>query len=97
MKNAAVFEIVQLVERIDAADQWHTLEAAIGRNDLGDQPLPRLELAMQTANRDLLVAPEAKRLPRTALFEAQRQNAHSNEIGAVNAFERLADHRADAE
>src|SRR6266542_4386193 len=38
MQDAAVLEVIQLVERIDAADQRHALQAAVGRDDFGDQP-----------------------------------------------------------
>src|SRR5215212_11202406 len=34
MQDAAVLEVVELVERIDAADQRHPFEPAIGRHDL---------------------------------------------------------------
>jgi len=42
VQDAAVFEVVELVERIDAADQRHPPEPAIGRHDLSHQPLARL-------------------------------------------------------
>ena len=50
LQDAAVPEVVELVERIDAADQRHALEAAVGGDDLGDQPLVRLEIAVQAAD-----------------------------------------------
>src|SRR5580700_1802397 len=62
LQDAAVLVVVELIHRIDAADQRHTLEAAVGRHNLGEQPLMRLEVAVQAANGDLLVALEPQRL-----------------------------------
>src|SRR5262249_56795736 len=95
-KNAAVTEIVELIGGIDPAYQRHPLESAVGGNDLGLQPLMRLEIAMQAADRDLLVAAQSKRLPRGALFKHQRNHAHADQIGAMDALERLRDYGANA-
>ena len=63
LQNAAVLEVIEFVERIDAADQRYALEPAVGGDDLGDQPLMRLQFAVQPADRHLFVALEADRLP----------------------------------
>ena len=47
--------------------------------------------------RDLLVALEAERLPGRAFLEHQRHHAHADQVGAMDALERLRDHRAHAE
>src|SRR5579883_3527772 len=36
LQDAAVLEVLHLVERIDAGDQRNALQAEIGRDDLGD-------------------------------------------------------------
>ena len=59
-------------------------------DDLGDQPLARLEFAVQAADRHLLVALQAERLPGRAFLEHQRQHAHADQVGAVDALERSA-------
>src|ERR1700694_3637767 len=97
LQDAAVLEVFELIERVDAGDQRHALPDAVGRNDLGDQPLSRLELAVQAADRHLLAALEAERLPRGSFLEAEWDNAHADQVRAVDALERLADHGADAE
>ena len=97
LQNAAVSIVVKLIDRIDAADQRHALEPTVRRNDLGNQPLVRLEIAMQPADGDLLVALHAERLPGRAFLEHQRDNAHAHQVGAMDALERLRDHRAHAE
>src|ERR1700726_1291804 len=56
LQDAAVLVVVQFVDGIDAAEQPNPLEPAIGGDDLGKQPLMRLEIAVQAADRALLVA-----------------------------------------
>src|ERR1043165_3911500 len=97
LQDAAVLEVVQLVERIDAADQRNPLERSVGCNNLGNQPLARLEIAVQAADRDRLVALQSKRMPGGALLEDQWDYAHSDQVRTMDALERLRDHRAHAE
>src|SRR5262245_11813501 len=96
VQDSAVLEVIELVHGINPADQRNPLEPAIGRDDLGDHALARFDLAVQPADRHLLVAPEAERLPGGTLLKAQGQNAHTDQVGAVDALERLADHRPHA-
>src|SRR5262245_726035 len=70
MQNATVFEVIELVQGVDPADQRHPLEAPVRRDDLGKHPLARLDLAMQAADGHLLVALEAEGLPGRPLLEA---------------------------
>src|SRR3974390_3157669 len=97
LQDAAVSEVIELIGGIDPADQRHALEPAIGGHDLPLQPLMRLEIAMQAANGDLLVTAQSERLPRSALFEHQRNHAHADQIGTMDALKRLRDHSPDAE
>jgi hypothetical protein len=97
LQDAAVPVVFKLIDSIDTADQRNALEATVSRDDLGDQPLVRLKIAMQPADRDLLIALHAERLPGGAFFEHQWHHAHAYQIGAMDAFERLRDHRAHAE
>src|SRR5262245_3690527 len=89
LQDAAVLELVELVERVDPADQRHPLEAAVRGHNLRHKPLARLEVAVQAANRDLLAALETERLPRGAFLEHKRNDAHSDQVGTVDALERL--------
>src|ERR1700724_1663075 len=68
LRDAAVLEVLQLVERIDPAHQRHALERSIGTDDLGNHALVRLEIAVQAADRHLLAALETQRLPRRAFL-----------------------------
>src|SRR5882757_8167826 len=96
LQDAPVLEVIKLVEGIDAADQRDALEAAVGGDDLGDHALAWLDLAMQPANGDLLVALEPERLPGCPFLEAQRQHAHADQVRAMDALERLRHDRAHA-
>src|SRR6185295_2392257 len=87
LQDAAVLEVIELVESVDPAEQRYALKPAVGRHDLGDQALARLEIAMQTADRDLLAAFQPKRLPRCPFLEHQRNDAHPDQVGAVDALE----------
>src|SRR5207245_8358097 len=63
MQNAAVLEVIELVEGVDPAGERNALEATIGGDNLGDHTLARLDLPVQPADRYLLIAPETERLP----------------------------------
>ncbi len=52
---------------------------------------------MQAANRNLLAALQPQCLPRRAFLKAEWDNAHADQIGPVDALERLGDNRPDAE
>src|ERR1700722_10796134 len=80
LQDAAVLVIVQLIRRIDAADQRHSFEPTVRRDDLGEQPLMRLQIAVQAANGNQLIAFEAERLPRSVLLENQRDDAHPDKV-----------------
>src|ERR1700693_5929722 len=97
MQDAAVLEIIELFQRIDAGDQRYALEGAVEPDDFRDQALMRFELAGDAADRHRLVAPDAERLPRRALLEHQRQPPPPDQIRAVNALARLGDDCAGAE
>jgi hypothetical protein len=56
LQDAAVLVVVELVDRIDAAEQRHPLEAAVGGDDLGTEPLLRLEISAQAADDDLPIS-----------------------------------------
>src|SRR5437868_13102394 len=90
VQDAAVTEVLELVERIDAAEQWHPLERSVTAVDFRREFLPRLEIALQATNRDLLVALQADRLPARIILKGQRQDAHADEIGAMDALKALA-------
>ena len=47
LQDPAVAVVFKLIDRVDAAEQWNALKAAVSRDDLGDQPLMRLEIVMQ--------------------------------------------------
>src|SRR6476620_6817609 len=92
-----MFEVVKLIYSINAANQRDPPQTAVRGDDLRHHPLARLDLAVQAPDGNLLVALEAERLPGRSLLEAQRKHPHPDEIGAVDALERLADDGADAE
>src|SRR5262245_2009235 len=89
MKYPAIVEVFELVNRIEASDQRHALDLAVGGGYLGMEGLPRRKSVGETANGDGLVALDAELPPRHSLLEDERQDAHADEIGTVDAFEAL--------
>src|SRR5262249_57722279 len=89
LQNSPVLEVVELVKRVDPADQRYALEASVSRDDLSHEALSRLEISMQASDRNLLAALEPERLPRSAFLEHHRHNAHADPHGARDALERL--------
>src|SRR5690606_36062039 len=96
LQDAAVLEVLQLVQRIDTAEQRHFLHLTVGIGDLGGHRRARLD-GLDAINLDRLVTLEAELCPACLLGEDKRHNAHSNQVGAVDAFERLRDHSANTE
>src|SRR6478752_9312470 len=97
MQDAAVSIIFELIERIDAAQQRDATQRSVAGDDFRRQLLARFQLALQPPYSYGLVALEPQRRPRGAVLEGQRQHAHSDEIGAMDALEALADHGAHPE
>src|SRR5512135_24356 len=97
MQNAAVSVVIQLVERIDSAQQGNPLQCTVARNDFGGQLLTRLQLALQSAYGYFLVTLQSDRLPGRAFLEGERQHAHADQVRAMDALEALTDHGAHAE
>src|ERR1700688_2960936 len=70
-QDAAVAEIFELVQRVDAASQRHSQLFSVGAPDLSVQGLTRLEALAQAKDGDRLVAFEAKCLPARSFLEHQ--------------------------
>src|SRR4051794_14974705 len=56
LQDAAILEVIEFVERIDAAEQRNALECAVRSDDFGDQPLARLQITVQAADRHRFIA-----------------------------------------
>src|SRR5262245_30708550 len=97
MQNTPVLEVVEFIHGVDPAYQRDPPQATIRGDDLGHHPLAWLDLAMQPTDGNLLVALEAERLPGGALLETEGEHPHADQVGAVDALERLAYHGANAE
>src|SRR3954467_5078289 len=97
LQDTAVLEVVELIGRIDAANQRYALERAVRGHDFGNEPLVRLQIAVQTADRNGFVALEPKCLPGRSFLEHKWDHAHSDQVGAMDAFERLRDDGANPE
>src|SRR5262249_8629124 len=90
-------EVVKLIHSINAANKRDPPQPTVRGDDLRHHPLARLDLTVQAPDGNLLVALEIERLPGRSLLEAEWEHSHPNEIGAVNALERLANDGGDAE
>src|SRR5215212_11050200 len=97
VQDAAVAEILDLVERIDPAHQRRLLHGAVRGFDLGDEPLARLEVAREAPDGDGLVALQAEARPGGVALEHERRDPHADEVRAVDALEALSDHGPDAQ
>ena len=56
-----------------------------------------LQAAVDAVDVETLCAGQVQRLARHAVLELQRQHAHADQVGAVDALEGLAHHGLDAE
>src|SRR5260221_2488400 len=97
LQDAAMAEIFDLVERVDAAQQLDRLAAAVGAVDDAGELHARLDAGLGAENIEVLGAGDLQALPRCPAGELQRQHAHADEVRAVDALEALDDHRLDAE
>ena len=92
-----MLEIFELVERVDPADQRHpvgspsaeTISASIFWR--GFRPLARPWIVTVSSP---LRPSDCQEVP---VLEQERQHAHADEVGAMDALEALGDHRAHAE
>src|SRR5215831_11692557 len=56
LQDAAVLEVLELIESIDPTDQRHAFQRSVRGDDLSDQALMRFEVAMQSPDRDRFAA-----------------------------------------
>src|ERR1700694_3373673 len=97
MQDAAVSIIFELVKSIDAAQQRYATQRSVAGHDLRRQLLTRFQFSLQPPYSYGLVALQPQRRPRSAVLEGQRQHAHADEMGAMNAPKALKDSRAAPE
>src|SRR5438067_1449850 len=97
LKNAAVLIVVDLVGRIDSADDFETLRLAVDARGFDVELFARREAVLHARDVDRLEAGEAERLRVLACHELEREHAHADEVRAMDALEALRDHRAHAE
>src|SRR5258707_1308527 len=90
MKNSPIAVVLELVERIDPAEQRYALDPAIRRGDHGRERLARFD-GRQTLDGHRLIALEAEALPAGPLLEHQRRNAHPDKVRAMDALVRQSD------
>src|SRR5262249_35008975 len=96
VQDAAVLEIVELVERVDARKQRDGALRSVAIGDFGLDPLAWVDLA-QALQAHRLDTGQAERLPGGPFREHERQYAHADQVRAVDALEAFGDHRPDAE
>src|SRR5436190_2247424 len=96
-QDAAVHVVVDFDRRVDAHDDGDF----VGRSGAAMNPqrglLHRTQSAFDADDVERLRAVERQRLRARSFVELQRENAHADEVGAVNALEALGDDGADAE
>src|SRR6516225_1804211 len=96
MQDAAILEVIELIERIDPAEQRDIHLRSIREGDVRRQLHQRLEF-YYAADGYGLAALEPEIHPRHPLLEDEGKHTHADEVRAVNTFEALRDHGAHAE
>src|SRR5690606_29812982 len=91
LQQAAIAEVFDLLGREQQYRGSEDLAGAIGPGG-GDRGGPGLAI-VQTGDIEGLGAVQSQRRGAFALAELQRQYPHADQIGAVDAFEALGDHR----
>src|SRR5579872_613026 len=89
LQDTAVAEVLELIERIDPAEQLDIVDLAGRSMDAADELAARLQTLRHAQDVVALGAVELEALPRGAARELQRQHAHAHEVRAVDALEAL--------
>ena len=82
---------------IDPADHLNLFLLAVSAMDDQGQVLPRFDGLAKAENVERFVAAQAECLSCGAVLELAGQDAHANQVGAMNPFKALGDHRFHAE
>ncbi len=96
-EDAAVAVVFDFDGGVDAAGDGDVLLAAVGTGDAEGEGLARLEVVVQADEAVGLGAVEAEGLGGGAFLEAAGEDAHANEVAAVDAFEAFGDDGAHAQ
>lgn len=80
MQDAAVLVVIDFVQGIDAAEDVHRFLAAVAAGNIHSHRLAGFQSVFEAIDGDGFIAFQIERLPRVALFELQRQDAHADEI-----------------
>src|SRR5258708_28013387 len=96
MKNRAVKVVVDLDGRVDAENDWDVFGCAAGPMDGERHILTRSDAAtrsgsFKTSDVECLCAIKFQRRGVRAFLELARQDAHADEVAAMNPFEALRD------
>src|SRR5215212_5923621 len=91
-QNAAVTEVVELIEGIDSAENLRLLSGTVGKGDFEVEDFARLQTFGNAVNGDDLGTCEPERFPAVFAHELQRQHTHADQIRAMYALEGLGDH-----
>src|SRR5262245_59427408 len=97
LQDAAVAVVIDLDRRVEPRGHHQRSARAVGPLHLDRHVLARLELARKAADRERLAPGEARGLGARARLELQRQDAHADQVRAVDALVALGDRGAYAE
>jgi len=86
-----MFEVIHFNRRVDAQQQGDFFLAAVFAFDDEGGVLLRFDFAVQAFEAEGFFAGEAEGLNAVAAFELQGEDAHADQVGAVDAFEALGD------
>src|SRR5690606_17822211 len=97
LQNARVAVIIDVYHAVETADYRELEACAVFARRFDGQALAWLHIVREAFDIERLAAGDAERFPAGAVSELQRQNAHANEVAAVNPLEAFSDDRFDAE
>src|SRR5687767_6139656 len=86
-QNSAVRVVIDLDGRIDPASDRNGGRRAIGFSDLKSEVLLRLDARTEAEDVESLRSVEGEADGGGAFFELERQDAHADEIGPMDALE----------
>src|SRR5881394_3358564 len=89
--------VIHLDRRIDPHDHADVLRGAVLAANAQRYLLSRTKTAADAGDVEGLAAVEAEGLSVDSFLELQREDAHADEVRAVDALETLRNHGADAE
>ena len=96
LQDTAVAVVVDINHGVQTNDRWEFELVPSSRVAITCNRLARLYVIVQANDVECFTACNAKRFPALSFLELERQNAHADQVGAVNPLEAFGDDGFDA-